>query len=344
MKKKFGIVLALILAVSLILVPAAVSASPGIGLNAVGSGTAEISIATAKSPTHSVKLYVEDGVADWAEVSIPVNIALRDITELKFWERIQSYGSSGWRVQVNLGIDVDNSGSFDADLPAWHRTGASAALGGDSFIALEQPVGGPSPATGSWVFVDSLNETMWWSPTVAYSTKADFLAALPSSGGITLDSIVREVILQIGGSGSWMDETAYIDDVTINGVTYDFEPTSSVGLTVAVPNIVAISVSPNSINFGTLLPGQISSVFNIDVDNIGTHQVNVDAEVSSGVFDYLELKPSAGSWGNTTPWTNIITGLDSGVSELLKTRIVVPSNYTPVGSETATLVFTATGT
>ncbi|MFH1473559.1 MAG: hypothetical protein ABIE55_01560 [Candidatus Aenigmatarchaeota archaeon] len=40
------------------------------------------------SPTHSAKLYVANGGNDWAGVDIEVDKALKDITELSFWEKV----------------------------------------------------------------------------------------------------------------------------------------------------------------------------------------------------------------------------------------------------------------
>jgi len=187
---------------------------------------------TAKWTVHNAELYVGDGSSDWAEVSIPVNIAIKDINELKFWEYIDSYSPKGWKVQVVLGVDLNGNEVFDSDLATWHFTTDLAekavALAGDSFISLEQPEGG-DPATGGLLLVNSLAETKCWEPTgtVAYLPFGEFLAALPGASGIQPESLVKEVILQIGGCGNWMDETAYVGDVTINGVTYDL---SSVGI------------------------------------------------------------------------------------------------------------------
>ena len=83
------------------------------------------------------------------------------------------------------------------------------------------------------------------------------------------------------GSG-WMDTfEGYLDYITITlttgeSLTIDLEKDSTlVNLGVDVPDIVAISVSPTVINFGTLLPGETSDVFGITVDNIGTRKVDV---------------------------------------------------------------------
>jgi len=120
---------------------------------------------------------------------------------------------------------------------------------------------------------------------------------------------------------------------------------SSVSLTADVPDIVAISVNPTSIDFGTLLPGSTSDVFNINVTNIGTHTVNVSASLdasSDALFGNLGMRfDSSGSFG-TEPWDNIITDLAMDGSKYVQTRLPVPSDYTPSGTETGLLIFEAT--
>ena len=358
MRKLVSVLLTLAVAVSLMAMPAVTSASPGIELNAVGSATAAISTATYHSPNNSVKLYVKDGSVDWAEVSIPVDIALKDINKLSFWERVTSYTTSGWDVNVVLGIDLDVDDVFEADVAGWHVTDSHNAtlLGGDTFIEMDGALG-PLSGALSWTQVNALTTARWWTPNSTgdglskdlYCSFADLLTKIGTGGWDTnipnTDVKVKCVKLLIGGAGSWMDETAFVDDVIINGKTYDFEPTSSVGLTADVPDIVAISVDPTAINYGTLYPGQTSSVESITVTNIGTHKVDVDADVSGSVgdlfFDNLQLWTGA-SWSGRS-WPKIVDDLVMEGSKVLYTRLPVPSDYTPSGTETGLLVFTATG-
>jgi len=367
MRKLVGVLLTVAVAVSLMVMPAVTSANPGIGLDVVGSATAEISTAAYHSPTHSVELYVKNGSVDWAEVSIPVNIALKDINELSFWEYIKSYSPKGWDVNVVLGIDANGDGMFKADVAGWH-VGPNAwtlgALNGDTFVEMDGLQG--NPPTGTLAKVDALAVSQWWTPDESgagfaksdtypwtfYNSFANLIDVFipdPTQTSLIPDTDARVlcVKLLIGGSGNWMDETAFVDDVTINGKTYDFEPTSSVGLTAYVPDIVAISVDPTVIDFGTLYPGQTSSVESITVTNIGTHTVNVDAGVSGSAgdlfFDNLAMRLDSSGGGSTGPWSGIITNLAMDGSTYVQTWLPVPSDYTPSGTETGTLIFTATG-
>ena len=126
---------------------------------------------------------------------------------------------------------------------------------------------------------------------------------------------------------------------------------STVGMTTIVPDIAAISIDPTSIDFGTLLPGQTSATFDINVQNIGTRTVTVDAWLtgsSAALFkSNLEMRldgSGAFSKGSGSPvtWEDIITGLIMSNSTYVQTRLPVPSDYTPKGGEEATLIFEAT--
>jgi len=143
-------------------------------------------------------------------------------------------------------------------------------------------------------------------------------------------------------NNDWLFETdlIYYDDTGV-------PDTSTVGLTVGVPDIVAISASPTSIDFGTLLPGQTSAVFNITVENVGTQTVDVDASAtgSAMICTNLMLRNPPKDWSDWvvgTPWSNIVEGLVMGASDVVNTKLPVPGDYTPAGPEAATLIFEAT--
>ena len=122
---------------------------------------------------------------------------------------------------------------------------------------------------------------------------------------------------------------------------------SSVGLTAAVDDIIAISVNPSSINFGTLIPGSTSAMKDITVKNMGTCTVDVDADLSGAsatLFrSYLQLKNKTigtPDW-KTRAWPKIVDDLVKGNFEVLRSKLPVPSTYTPAGPELGTLVFEA---
>jgi len=136
-------------------------------------------------------------------------------------------------------------------------------------------------------------------------------------------------------------------DVTVTGsaplytVTLTPAKATTTLLTADVPDIVAISVLPTSIDFGTLKPGETSAIFNIDVENIGTRTVNVDVDVyEAGLFyENLEMTNNGNPPWSKRPWNKLVAGLAMDAVDDVQTQLKVPGTYT--GSESATLVFTA---
>ena len=204
-------------------------------------------------------LGVEDGSTQWAEVSIPVDIAIEDITGLTFWEKIDLHGDSGWDVNVILGVDCDGDGVFEADLPAWHGIGVvaphdPATLRGDSFVEMDGwlgYLGGGTPYAGlskdvDWTKIDSnVVDYGWWTPDItgtkfAYfgsimgGSFADFQAWLDGAnddGRIDLGDRVKCIKLVLGGSGSWMNECAYVKNIKLDGV---LQPLPDIGEVITV--------------------------------------------------------------------------------------------------------------
>ncbi len=194
----------------------------------VNNGWVMWSTSDKHSGTSAAKLYVLDGTQDWAGVDVPADLEVGDITSLSFWELIESYGPPrGWSVNVILGVDADGDGVFEADLDAWHIGGLQhdpSALNGDSFIEMDGAV--PDPPTGVWTNTDAYNVAQWWTPNAAgngfasfYGTYGGFLAWLDTGSDdsrVDKTDKVKLVKLVIGGSGSWNDETALVDELSLN--------------------------------------------------------------------------------------------------------------------------------
>jgi len=272
-----------------------VSASPGVTFYRVGDATAEWSTEQKCSGVYSVKLYVNDGTHDWAEVSIPVDIAIEEITSLSFCEYIDSYGINGWDVNVVLGVDCDGDG-FEADVAGWHVVSAHnpTMLGDDSFVEMDGALGG-SPSTGSWHVIDALSTSQWWTPDAAgtgfasfYSNFASFLAWLDTGSDdsrIDKGDRVKVIMLVIGGAGSWMDEIAYVDCVEINEAAILDDP------------IVDIDIKPgsypNSINLGSkgVVPVAVLTTVDFDastVDPASVHFSDADASPVRWVMEDVD--------------------------------------------------------
>ena len=136
-----------------------------------------------------------------------------------------------------------------------------------------------------------------------------------------------------GGTGT---EYAEIDSEAARALA-EAAGGTTVGTTVEIPEIVAISVTPTGIDFGTLYPGQTSEK-GINVDNIGTLEVDVDASLateSGTVFDNLTLG------GQALATTGLITDLSVGSDSTVDALLTIPSDYSAGGTETNQIIFEA---
>lgn len=202
--------------------------------NEVGDGTANWDILTVNSDPNAAKLYVLDGSQDMAAVTMFIEggIPLNEISELKFFERIASYTPlNGWSVNVILGVDSDNDGTYESNDLGWHIgfPHAPGALGGDTFLEMDGTTN--DPATGVWVNTNAYTTPQWWTPNPGgnglssdcYETLPNIFSAgcIDKKANLEPTDKVMVIRLVIGGAGSWMDETAYVDDINLNGYTWN---------------------------------------------------------------------------------------------------------------------------
>ena len=171
------------------------------------------------------KLYVPDGTADMAAVAFDCDIALEDITTLTFYKKVTSYGASGWNPSVILLIDADGDGlEFGiSEAMEWHFTHSGTLLGDDAFVECESPTG-LSAFDTICIQLDAFAMSAWGADASGFlygtggypAGLAGFQSGGPY-GAIDPTDKVLMVAIVIGGAGSWMNETADIDDVVIAG-------------------------------------------------------------------------------------------------------------------------------
>jgi hypothetical protein len=371
--KFFSVAMALVLALSLCLVMAVpAGADDFVGtmeLGTQGNGQSAWSHATYHSSNTAAKLTLPAGfnTSDFGHVGLyPASpTTLNYITSVSYWYRPAGYQ-----------VDCSSSPTF------YMKPGDPNGLAYPaSYVVFDLDTNGDDTADVWVVEYEAFDTTQAWQQdtiddsnghfhvegyTNAYNqSNAGTLAQVkaiddPPSGtvGTLGNAKVIRVGIETGGWGPWSgyasnDLVTYVDDLNVNGTLYDFESTGSVGLTAEVPDIVAISVTPTNIDFGTLLPGETSDVKNIIVYNVGTHTVDIDAEVdgaalfennlqlknyTTGTPDWAYAVESSGHYDYSGP---MIDDLGMTLSETLRTKLIVPSGYTPSGTETATLIFTA---
>lgn len=327
MKKYLGILFALVLLLTLGLVTVAPVGAyfPGAPTDdwqfTEGDGTIEWS--TNAQYTGDWSVHMESNPPSSTEAYIKTNITkAMDIDSGSFWYNRIS-GGSDVIPHVDIWIDIDNDGVDDQWL-----------LG----------IGPDAITTGTWVQVTFASMT-WYDAMGTRHTGAytDFAAA-KADWNLTNDVVIG-IGVAVGSSASWaqdQNQTFYVDDLVVNGTTYALEPgpVGNVSLFVDLPGIVAISVTPTNIDFGTLYPGETSGTTMITVSNIGTVTVDVAAlldPATGTVFDNLEL-------GGTSPPSSWAGMTDLAVSggDTVPAELVVPSNYSALGVEIATLIFIAT--
>jgi hypothetical protein len=189
----------------------------------IGSGTASWTDSDSKFGSHSARLYVPDGTTDMAAVEFDVDIALEDIMELSFWQKIDNiYG-----VNIILGIDADGDGTYESLDKPWHLSHDSADLGDDTFLEMD----GMPGSSGSWEEVDAMSLSQWWTPndagdgfcaTMGWNPLSD--AQSSSKCRVDPTDRVKVIRLLIGGSGTWMDKIALVDDIMLNDGIIALQP------------------------------------------------------------------------------------------------------------------------
>lgn len=278
MKKYLGIVCALVLAVSLLMVPAAPAAA------AVGEG-----------------IFIVDG-GTYTTTKVDADNGNISATLIGSWDGGDVIGDFSATGEGTFGIDGKEWGT-KADISVLGTLSADGITFSGTALRIEG-----DPITGD--LVTGILGTI----TIEGGT---FVAALTGTANVP-------------GVGPMPCTINFSGDIV--------EPSGDVDMVVNIPSMVAISVTPTSIDFGTLYPGQFSGIIVVTVENIGTVTVNVDASVdpTPTVFDYLLVGTLE------VPTTGLIAGLAGGSSSVVDVQLVVPSDYSAKGVETATLVFSAT--
>jgi hypothetical protein len=98
-----------------------------------------------------------------------------------------------------------------------------------------------------------------------------------------------------------------------------------------VSSIVSVSVSPTSINFGILVPGQTGIGGDVIIGNTGNVPITIEASVEGAVFQNLLLDgQSVASYSASLPIHGEAT---------IAVTLPIPTDYVPQGAETGTLTF-----
>ncbi len=242
-----------------------------INLFRVGLASSEWTTDTSQMGRYSVRLHVKNGTYSKAGILVPVDMAIDKIVELKFSELIKSY-TIGRDLRVVLGVDSDEDGAFDMDL-------SSGKFGKDAIVSSDG-LFGSKPPKGEWIEVDHVrSRSVLWYVQNATDTNSmsfrgnwsEFISWLDTSTGETRvrkGHRVRAIVLMIGGSSDYQEETVYVDFVVMNGLVLLDEPLRIVNIDIRP------GTYPNDISLKDegLLPAAIlgSSSLNVTTIEIAT--------------------------------------------------------------------------
>ncbi len=113
---------------------------------------------------------------------------------------------------------------------------------------------------------------------------------------------------------------------------------ASVSLGASIRPAIAIEVTPSSMDFGELAPGQTSSGNELLVKNKGGYSINVSAEVS----DSAENLFVNGALLNDKLWSLYSAVIPKNGDDKPVAKLHVPDDYAGAGSKEGTMMFWAT--
>ena len=112
---------------------------------------------------------------------------------------------------------------------------------------------------------------------------------------------------------------------------------SSVSMSVEIIPAISLVVTPGSIDFGELGPGETSSVNVLTLENTGGFDINVTSDVTDTADDLFVDGLLLDSFG----WSAYETSINAASSGTADAALEVPGNYAGVGAKEGTLVFWA---
>lgn len=254
-----------------------------------GGGTAEWSKeGTPPSGEYSAKLY-DGGVADQdgSQVVIPgVNIPFTEIASLSYWFNYTAAGGSAAEGQF----------AFPYMILAIDKVGGDPPYTADEWIVLHSGGDPYQPAEGEWVEWSLDGEWDKWFDAEG-TTIPDF-SPLADFQGEYEDAVVMDVKVAVG-EGWAVGVTAFVDDVEINGVTYDLQPPIFLDDSYyQVDDIVTVTVFDAAANTNSAVQESVAVDASInDPANsimLGLLETGVDTSVFTETFTLVSTTPGTG--------------------------------------------------
>jgi len=302
------------------------------------SGDGSATWSTTQIHSGSDSLYIDTGPmgvpTGWGKIAfmMPEGTTLGDIDTMSWYYFLEV----GYPPHVDIYLDHDLDGTVDDCLTFEYANNCEnptvpptyGAMTGDWYATFSDD------GTGLAVVDDSAIAWPHIGGNLELHTLADWKAGTPPGD---IDANTPVIQLQFQMHADLIQSKAYIDDVEINGVTYDLE-SSGIDMTATIVNpIVSISVDKTNIDFETIIGGKTSAPHTVTITSTSTTGIVLSASVNEdGSFynDHLELEG-----GSVSTWTATID--EGGPAAMVEVVLVVPIG-TPPGTYTGTLVFMAT--
>jgi hypothetical protein len=367
LKKKLGILIAMVMTVSLCLVPAVSAAAGTIVLGGdvatasgaqgttdkshMGSGCWEVAPA-AGIPEGKMQIYMSPTTFPFSSLG---SFTIDEIQSISYWTNkpVTTYDfylaiytepdlvddTTGW-YGYRLNAEPYYSRALSEPVDVWNKWNTDAGTNQLTFFDTAKTAGGYG-FYGQPSLQDLQGGTInWHDYDAAYSDQeidygaetVKYISFQTGSGtnDLLLGGCIDEIEIKLEGGASLIIDLE--KDIVSSTLGAELE------------EITAISVTPSIIDFGTITPGTPQEGADIVVENIGTVTVDVSANLdplTGTVFNFMKLG-GAYSPAYSGTWVDKILNLLPSNSEILTTALDVPLTYSAQGEETATLIFIAT--
>jgi hypothetical protein len=163
-----------------------------------------------------------------------------------------------------------------------------------------------------------------------------------ATGSGTTDADGTAVISVNATSEGTITATASKEGFTSATTTLTAEPekegvSSTVSLNVEIIPAISLVVTPGSINFGELSPGETSAAQTLNFENTGGYNIHVSADVTDTADDLFVN----GLLLDSAAWSAYGKSIAAAGSDTADSALKVPGDYAGVGAKAGTLVFWA---
>ena len=330
MKKKLSILIAVVMAISLCLIPSAVLA--------VDTPDAPVidGVASFTEWQEATVIQVADSMGTVKVIAYPDYLYLLFIVTDSTDARLgQPVGNDKFGVNINptpgasWGMPCDIIFQTGTDPNAWQAPSMGPTDGWETDWQIKG-VQQTLPA-------DVLTKTLYSGTTRISEWKIPLATIAPSPGStIKLGGACDIDVANAGLSFSYPPALAWGDVATY--AVIPVQNATSVGATTEVlDDVISINVDPSFLDFGSVYRGQSSDLVPITITNTGTVSVDVTASTTS-VFYGANLTLSGdpvGTWGVTMAY--------GASSHTVQTQVNVPSDW-DAGIEAGTIIFWAEAT